>query len=342
MIRATAAWALAVLLPLAAGCHNPDDYSPTAPAFQGALELEVSTATLPADGFSRAALTARITPTADTDKRTVVLTVTAGTVVGSTAADGRSLMVTADESGVARAQLQSSRQLGTATVEATVQGVDGLVRRATVDFVAVDPDDIIRLAAASASAPADDATRTTLTAEVAAGIPAGSRTVSFTTNLGTFAATGGATASAEADASNRVSVDLVSPAEVGEARITASVDGTSAEATVVFTTARPETVLVATDKFQLRAAADDSTQVTVTLVREVGTPTAGATVTYAAVDPATGADLGFTFRNRTLSDASGEATATLIAGDTPFRGTATVRASVGSVTGSTEIQIVDP
>ena len=74
--RALVAALLFAILPLAAGCYDKGDHSPTEPP---ALEsLTLSTAgnrtSLPADGVSRLRFVAQIRPDSDPDKRTVIFT----------------------------------------------------------------------------------------------------------------------------------------------------------------------------------------------------------------------------------------------------------------------------
>ena len=94
--------ALAVLT-VAGGCHDPDDFLPTAPETVDSLVLSVSASSMPADGFSRIEIFAQIDPLADDGKRTVVFTTTAGIFVGETEdnSNNRTKKVAADTTGLA-------------------------------------------------------------------------------------------------------------------------------------------------------------------------------------------------------------------------------------------------
>lgn len=323
-------------------CYDKSEYSPTAPETVNALTLSASASTLPADGFSRLELIARIDPNADASRRSVVFTTTAGSLVGSSAGDQRSLTVTADSNGEARAFLQSSTVVQTAIVQASVANVASVVKTLEIQFQTVPGSELLRIGTSATSAPADGATVVQVYADIAAGTPTSQRTISFTTSAGTFVATGNTTASAVADGSNRATVDLKSPADLAEARVTASGNGTSAQAGISYYRALPDNVLVAPDKIQLKATLDDSTNVAVTLLRSVGTVTRNTVVTYTVLDADTGATLNFIIRNVTPSDTTGRSQATIVAGNTTFRGNAIIRATTeGGKSGQATIVIVD-
>jgi hypothetical protein len=334
--------ALPFLLVLAAtlACYDKDESLPTAPEVTGALTLSASAASAPADGFTRIELNAQIDPRADADKRTINFSTTAGTFASNSAT---TLVVTADSNGRAQAFLQASTVAQTAIVEASVANAASVVRRLEIQFTSIAPSDLIRAAVSSSSAPADGATVLQVYADVAPGLPANQRTVTFTTSFGTFVATSGATATAVADGSNRATVDLRAPTSLGDARITATVGNAVAQTGVSFTRAYPNSILVNLDKLSVTASLSDSTNITTTLLRNVGTVTPNTVVTYSAVDATTGGPLSLIFRNVTPSNTSGQSTATMSPGNTTFRGTATIRARTDDGTvGTANIEIVDP
>ncbi len=195
----------AILLAVLAlgGCYDQNDHSPTAPETVNALTLTAAASTLPADGFSRIELVARIDPDADADHRSVVFTTTAGTLVGSTAADKRSLTVPADTSGAARAFLQSSNLVETAIVQASVANAASVVKSLEISFQAVSSTELLRIGVSTTSAPADGATVIQVYADLAANTPANQRSVTFTSSAGTLISN-----TATANDSNRATVDL--------------------------------------------------------------------------------------------------------------------------------------
>lgn len=327
-----------------AGCN-----SPTEPNAAKALSLRAAASEIPADGFSRVTLTAEIDPRAAADRRTVVFTTTAGTLVGATEDSGKKLSLAVDSAGRAQVQLQSERTIGTAVVTASVSTATETltVQRVEVRFVAVDPGALVRISTSTASAPADGATPVRVFADIASGLPSGQRTVTFTTSLGGFGAPASqtATATATADGSNRATVDLFGPSDsVGQARVTATVGGTTVQTFVDFVRATPDTVVVSPSKQQLQASASDSLTLTVTLLRNLGTVTAGTPVTVRVLRPDTNEDLNFLINGLAPSGAGGTTQATISAGSTTHRGPALIEVSVPgtSVKGRATIEITDP
>ncbi len=340
---ALATASLGLLAALACNNYHPKEYSPTQPGTVDSLSLSASATAIPADGFSTATITAQIDPAAAPDRRTVVFTTSAGTFVGATDSGGKKVSVAADTLGRASVQLQSQQVIQTATVDASVSVGDQVLvdKRISIAFVAVGPNDLLRLSTSPSVGTADGATPVHVFADLSSGLPAGQRTVTFTTTLGTFADSKTATTMVTADSGNRATADLVSPA-AGQARITATVANTSATTLVDFSAALPETIVVSPDKPAIKASLDDSTTVTATLFRSVGTVTPGTVVTYKVIDPATKADLHFIIRSVTPSNSSQQSQAVVIAGNTTFRGTATIVASVGSVQGTADIDVIAP
>lgn len=342
------AWKILLVVLLAAALGACYD-SPTEPDTK-ALQLTPATAEIPADGFSRVTLTAEIDPRAAADRRTVVFATTAGTFVGATEEGGKKLSVSADSAGRAQVELQSDRTVQTAVVTASVSaGTDVLaLQRAEIRFVAVDPGTLVRISTSTTSAPADGATPVRVFADLPAGLPANQRTVTFTTTLGSFADAGSTTprtTTATADASNRATVDLLGPSDqIGQARVTATVAGATAQTFVDFTRALPDTIVVDPSKTELTAAATDSLTVTVTLLRNIGQVTQGTPVVIRVLNPETGADLNFLVNGVEPSGAGGTTQATISAGGTTHRGPAIIEATVPgtSVRGRATILISDP
>jgi hypothetical protein len=339
---------LAAALLLGGRCYEKRDYSPTAPPTAQALTLttESQGTTLPADGVSRLRLVARIDPAADADKRTVLFSGTAGTLVGTANSDGK-VAVPADGNGVATIELQSSQQVGSSVVTAEVQNVPGLTRTLVITFVAADPDALLRFVAAPASAPADGATVSSFVVRLAPALPLGT-TVRFETTAGVFLPEATASVQRVTDASYTATADLRSASAIGPARVTATAQNVSRQATIDFHRAHADHVTVSTNGvFQVPATATASLAVTGTFLRDVGRVTPGAVATFRATTD-TGAPIG-AFRDVTTVSAdstgtAGVATATFLPGVTPYRGrvTITVGAAGSPVTGTTQIEIVAP
>lgn len=342
-LRALLATALAATALFAGRCYNKKDYSPTAPPTADALVLTTASGqtSLPADGVSKLQIIARISPDADADKRTVLFSTTAGTLVG-TANAANQIAVPADVTGTASVQLTSAQQVGIAVVTAQVQNVTGLSRQLTVSFTAADPGSVVQFVAAPASAPADGATISSFTVQLSPALPLGAQ-VQFQATAGLFQPENAASVTRTADGSYRVSADLASPTTIGSGRVTATANNISQQTTIDFQRALPNLITVATNgTFELSPSTSSGVTVKGTFLRNVGTVTLGTVATFRATTP-DGAEIGF-FRDVTTVGGSGVATATFLAGQTDYRGpvTITVGAQGSSVTGTTGITIVDP
>lgn len=328
-----------VALLLAASCYRRDDYVLTPSVVDTLLSLESPSGatTLPADGFSRLVLVARITPTADGNRRTLAVSTSAGTLIGS-GGTGSSITVTADATGQATFQLQASTQVETARVQAQVQNLPSLVRELAVAFVASDPDAVVRFVEAPGSAPADGATLSRFSVSVSPAVPSAQRTATFTASAGTFAPSG----TVPVSASNVATADLRSPNVIGTARVQATVAGVTRETLIDFERARPDALTVAVQSATVKASPVNEVTVTVLLLRDVGTVSPGTLVTLTA-QTSEGVQLG-SFRNLTRSDTNQQATAQYSPGTTGYRGPVTIEAGAeGSrAKGRTTVQVVDP
>ncbi len=341
-----------LLFVMSGGCSDFDrnSYLPTSPDTQLALLLSVDTNTIPADGFSTIKVTATITASASSTRRTVVFTTTAGTFAGSGSPETTTIeQSVVDSTSTTTVLLRSSRTVESATVTATVKGVDGLAKQEVVKFTAASPLDIITVSA-PAVATADGETISPVTAVISGSLPAGRRTVTFTTTLGVFVPDprvspeedeGSRTAVVDADGGNRAVAYLRSPVDrVGTAFITARVDATpavTAGASVQFTRAVAQAIVVTADKATVSPTFTSTTHVKVTLIRDIGVPTVGTVVTFEAIDAANTRRGIFT--NMTTSDDKGLVEADFAPGTLAALGTMVIRASVGSVSGSTMIEV---
>ena len=340
-----------------AACENfhSDRYLPSAPDTVNALSLTVAPASIPADGFSTTTVTAQISAGADADKRVIKFTTTTGTIVGASG-NGTEIERTVDTSGAATIELRSSRTVESATVTASVKEVATVSTSRVVTFVAVPAADIIRLSSSASSAPADGATITALTAQIAVALPAGRRSVTFTSSLGTFVADPTAptnddlnrkTFSTDADGTGRAVAYLRSrKTELGQAIVTAKVDEPPSVSTSIsldFVRAHPERMLLTTNSPTVTASfTATGIVVTATLIRAIGTPTTGAIVRFRATDSA-GADRSF-FTSITRSDEAGVVTATFSPGTGAALGPLVITATVDgtSVSAQTTVVVVAP
>jgi adhesin/invasin len=290
------------------------------------FDVAVDRTTIPADGFSTAVITATLKrPGGTTLQRTFKFETSAGTLVAAGQAGGRTVSVVADASGRANVELQSDKTVGSARVRVTAYD---LPYEFTVDFRTANPASVITVTAAP-SAPADGVSTILVTATVASSLPTGRRLVTFRSTLGTVS-----TAAVEADGSNAARTTITGTA-VGQTRITATVDGVTAETTAQFTSALPDRVFVAPDASSLNTGGN--TMIRVTLLRATGSVSSPLEVAYSATTDA-GASIG-SFSRVTLAS-GGASTAMFNLGTTAYVGVVTIRATVEGISGSATIQIV--
>lgn len=338
--------ALLAFLALGSSCFDPDDHSPTSPAVQSAITVVASATTLPADGVSTVVITGTIDPVARAANPKLVFKTTRGEFVeaAADATDKTEVERQVGLDGSTTATLRSSRQVGPAEVTVSVANRDSVFARVTVDFVASDPSDTIGLVAAAASAPADGATLTALTATLDEGIAAGTE-VQFKTTRGTFVDNGMKTTTQPAGADRRARADLESPVEPGRARLTAEVDGVTAQLFFDFNHALPDTILVTSDRSLLEASNETAgkSQVTVTLLRDVGEVSDTTPVQVRVVAQDDGAEIPARLEGLGPTD-GGSTTFTLIVGPVTFRGLANIEARVdgAGAVGTALIEIVAP
>jgi len=333
LVLFVAALALAVL----GGCYKKSDFSPSEPLVSSVITLSSPSGamSLPADGFSRLRLEARLPGDPTFANRTVVFTTTAGTLSGGTAGTNCTgcVNVVADGSGIARVDLISAQQVGSATVTASPAAAPGIIASLSIDFVAANPDDILHFVAAPDRAPADGATLSTFTVAISPSLPTTSRQVTFAATAGTIVPPN----PVNADAGNRASADLQSPRTITSARVTATVNGVTREVPIRFERALPKIITVNANPAVATAAEGTTIQITATLIRDQGTVTDGTVVTFRAVR-ADGTPVGG-FTNVTTTT-NGTATATFLPRTTtPGTVIVTVGAQDTSVTGTVQIDL---
>jgi len=325
------------VLALCCGCYSKSDFSPTEPLAASVITLSSPSGvtSLPADGFSRLRLEARLPGDPAFANRTVLFSTTSGTLSGGTAGTNCNGCVTvvADGSGIARIDLISAQQVGSATVTATPQGAPGILASLTVNFVAASPDETIRFVAAPDHAPADGATLSTFTVAISPSLPAGSRQVTFAATAGTIVPPN----PVSVDAGGHASVDLQSPRTITSGRVTATVNGVTREVPIRFERALPKIITVNANPAVAPAAAGTTIQITATLIRDQGTVTDGTVVTFRAAR-ADGTPVGG-FTNITTTT-NGVATATFLPRTTtPGTVIITVGAQDTVVTGTVQVDL---
>ncbi|HBL28457.1 MAG TPA: hypothetical protein DD490_16615 [Acidobacteria bacterium] len=328
-------------LVLIGGCYDKDDYVPSANETRLTLLSPSGTNTVAADGFSRLGLIARISPRADADRRTVVFSTSAGTLIGGTGV-GATREVPADTAGEAFIELQSSQRVETALVTAGVKDVPGLTTNLTVSFVALDPNQILRFTTVpNGPFPADGATSTSFSVTLSGAVPPdanGLRTVQFTTTAGSFGVGGPTTIGVPADAGNVATVDLTSPSTITTGHLRATINGVTREVPLSFDRALPHRITVTTDTFSV--AAGSQANLSVTLARDIGQVTNGTPVLYRA--EGTAGELPSTyFQNATLSNSGTASVVFRPDSSNTYKGPVTITARVegSGAAGSVRVEI---
>ena len=291
------------------------------------FDVTVGSTSIPADGFSTTPITVTLKRPGTTQQRAVKFETSAGTLIAPGLAASKAVTLTADATGRAVVDLQSDKTVGSARVRVT--NLD-LPFEFTVNFTSVNPATIITVSTSPSLAPADGATPIVVMATIAPNLPAGRRTVAFRTTLGTVTPP-----IVEADGSNVARATLVSTT-TGTARITATVDSSSADATADFTTALPDTIVVSPTNPDVSATKPNT--IRVTLLRTTGSVSPRQQVSYSATTSA-GVLIG-SFSAITLSDITGVSQATLNVPAGGAAGTITITASVQGISGSATITYV--
>jgi hypothetical protein len=298
-----------LLLAGLASCKENRFHTPTeAPENPLELSTEGGTLALPADGFSTLQITATVRGQGLKSNLSVRFRTTSGTFVGTTTAESP-LDVALDGNGKAIAVLRSSGSTGPVLV--TAQILDGttaqpIVTQLPLEFVLPDARGL-RFIEGPSTAPADGATATRFTVQIPSGTPLNQRTVTFTTTLGSFDGST-KTKAVPAGTDGRASVLLYSPADDGQALLSAALSVFDVNRLIEFQPAPAETILVsAPARLAESASTVPEFKVTATLVRHIGTPTTGTVVSFAAYDK-NNRRFG-SFHNMTLSNSTGVATA---------------------------------
>lgn len=331
--------ALALIAAALAACYDKSDFSPTGTLVDRIVVLSTANGAtgLPADGFSRLRIEARLQGDPDFAKRTVVFSTSNGTLEGGTPGTNCNgcRMVPADGNGLATIDLVSSQQVGTAVVRAWPADAPGITASLNLDFGAAQPNETLQFVAAPDRAPADGASISTFTVGISPSLPAASRKVTFQTTAGTFAPANAASVQVDADAGGRASADLVSPRQITSARVTATVNGVTREASIRFERALPNVITANVDMPIAPAATSTKIHVTANLLRNIGTVTDGTVVTFRATRE-NGAPVGI-FTNVTTT-VNGAASADFLPNTTEAGTvTITVGAQDTSVTGATKV-----
>lgn len=324
------------------GCFNSDDFDLDQNRVDQILQLTTASgeASVPADGYSFIEILATVS--AQSAPQSVVFTASAGSFIGADSNMPLTVTSMTGADGVARARLRTSLDVGEQTVSAQIMGNSNVRSELDVRFTVPDVDEVVLFQTLPATAPADGATFTTVSVSIDPDLQGEDRSVTFTTNRGVFAGMNMSTMSVMAASDNVAQVDLKSALLAGSVRLTASVKSFTTTAQMDFVPALPETISIMANKFVVKADGSDKAELTISLLRQTGTVTAGQSVDIAAVlNSGQSIDV---IRNQTLSDSDAKIKATFFAGTTSERGdvAVTVTSANASVSAQTTIDIIDP
>ncbi|MFC2172278.1 hypothetical protein ACFLU6_06560 [Acidobacteriota bacterium] len=219
-------------------------------------------------------------------------------------------------------------------------GCDGIS-----DLVSIDADKLLELSTSAASAPADGATRVTLTAKIPEASDLYDREIAFTTNMGTFV--GGdvdlddpdnnkKTITVPVAIDGKAYADLTSSTSRGNARVQAVWGDAAKTVQVNFSTAYPQYLDLSTDLAVLSVSGLDQAEITVHARRNQGVASEGTRVLFSVADR-DGIQRGI-FQNVMTTDANGYAKATYFPGDTRYRGFVTITATFRNPNDGKEIK----
>ena len=280
------------------------------------IAVSANPTSITADGASTSAITAVVT---DENGNPV-----AGAEVSfATSLGAIDATATTDANGEATATLTSATTVGTATVSATSGAANGST---SVEFVTGDAANIA-VTASPETITADGSSISIITARVtdANGNPLAGATVDFGTTLGTVDPT-----SATTNADGVATTTLTAATTTGTATVSATSGGANGSTTVAFVAGAPANIAVTADPSTITADGGSTSTITAVVTDANGNPVAGAEVSF-------GTTLG-TVDEIGTTDANGVATATLTASTTA--GTATVSATSGGASGSTDVAFV--
>ena len=266
------------LVILSCGCHRPDDYLLAPGSLDRALDVTLSAASLPADGVSRLTITARLDPRTDADKRSVTFTTTAGAIVVG-GKEGSSLVVQADNTGKAVAELRSSTVPGMAGLEVTAGPV---LQKASVAFLVVARAELFDVAASRTSLPADGFSRTVITAFLRKPGTLEQRGVKFETSAGLLIASGQESphvVTITADSTGKAEVELQSEKTPGTARVRVTTLEIPHEFSITFTPVDPAQIITLVTE-RASAPADGVTPLGVSASVAAGLPSGRRTVIF--------------------------------------------------------------
>ena len=326
---------------LTGGCEWYGKEIPFSPEhYPGFMEsLSFSPTSVAADGFSQTTVSAKLKDPAP--GHVIVFSTTNGSFSQTESVPTVEVPVGPD--GTASTRLTSPIKPGEARVDAKVKTQPNVARFAQINFVPVTASDILRFTAAPQDIEADGATLHTIAIETAPGLFDGIRTVAFTSTRGSFVGGTGNSATATIQRDNTATVRFVSPRDVGQAVIVATVGGFSQTHIVELHPALPHRLTLDLSGFVLTAGPKNEHTFTAHLYRRSGKVSGGIDIRFSATD-SLGDAIG-SFRAVQPSSEGGVATANFSVGETGYRGWIRARAWVEAapaIEAEASAHVVDP
>lgn len=286
------------------------------PGAASKLQLSATPASITADGNATATLSTTVED-AHGNPLGAGLTVNWSSTAGNLA----SPTSITDANGVATNVLTSPTTVGSATVQASVNGASS---SASITFTAGEPGGIV-LAATSTSIPANGTSTSTLSATVKdpKGNAISGQIVNWTTTAGSLAST-----TATTDANGVATTVLTSSTTAAIARVQATVGSLSESATVTFEVGAPASVSLTPSAPSITANGSSTSTLSATVKDAYGNPISGASVSW-TTSTGTLAD--------TTSPTDSNGVATMVLTSSTSAGLATVQASIGAVKATTAV-----
>lgn len=310
------------LLLVVAGCNrkvDTNDFLPSSPAFQQALQIVLAALSVPADGSSTVRIEAQISPDADPDKRTIRFQTTLGSWIDpSTSGDqGQQLDRQADGAGKAAAFLRAAAEPGVAVITVSVVGVDAqgfetVLATVSGEVTFTQVQGALQLTVTPSSTFADGVSTIVAEATITPDSPASWTSISFATDAGVFEDGSQAKVAVPTDANRVARVQLTSVA-VESGTLTATIDQfptISVSELIAFDQRNPNAIVIGTSADVVPA--DSATEISVFADIEAGLANRDVTFTT------TGGTFASTQTTEVVAsaDASNRATVRLVAGFT--------------------------
>lgn len=249
-----------------------------------------------------------------------------------------------DANGKLDLSLKSPEKSGTGYISAEI---GGLKTTKTILFTEADPAKSLTVSTVSAltNVEADGVNSTTITVKVLGNTDLSRNNITLRTSAGTFIETGTTNFAAKPNSNGILAVQLKAPRDPSTALVTVETTPPTSRTTISinFTRADADNIVVDPGTFTIKASTNEQVLITAQLLRNLGKglPSPGAVVEFDAFDAIDGVTRLGQFRAKTLSDATGKATALFTVGNTSIRREVIIVVTSGTATGQARLLIVN-